>query len=91
MGNGQGRGTLILVLGILGLVSGCLPCGIAAWIMGSGDMKKIAAGQIPESERGMTQTGMILGIVSVVLAIVGFVIGILFLCLGVAAAGAGVQ
>jgi len=28
------RGTLVLVLGILGLVC-CMPCGIVAWVLGN--------------------------------------------------------
>ena len=81
MGNTQGRGTTILTLGIIGIVC-CMPCGIAAWIMGSGDLKSIDAGQIPESERQLTQVGMILGMVSVGLWAVGIVIQILILVLG---------
>ena len=89
MGNGgEGRGTLILILGILGLVC-CMPCGIVAWVMGSADMKRIAAGQIPESERALTQVGMILGIVAVVLAVISLVIWVLWMVLfGAAMAGA---
>ena len=37
------RGTLILVLGILGLVV-CGPLAIVAWIMGAGDLKEMDAG-----------------------------------------------
>ncbi len=88
MGDEQGRGQLILILGIVGLVC-CMPCGIAAWIMGAGDMKKIAAGQIPETERSFTQIGMILGIISVVLvaiAVVGWVL-MFVLAMGTAAVG----
>lgn len=37
------RGTMILVFGILGLIV-CMPLGIVAWVMGSGDLKKMNAG-----------------------------------------------
>ena len=80
MGNEQGRGQLILILGILGLVC-CMPLGIVAWVMGAADMKLIKAGQIPESERSLTQAGMILGMVSVglaVLVVLGYVLMFVF-------------
>ncbi len=59
----QGRGTLILVLGILSLFLLGPILGIPAWIMGSGDLKKIREGRIPISEKGQTKAGMILGII----------------------------
>jgi hypothetical protein len=45
-------------------------------------LKSIDAGQIPESERQLTQVGMILGMVSVGLWAVGIVIQIVILALG---------
>ncbi len=73
----KGRGTLLLVLGILSIV--LVPfLGIAVWIMAHGDLQKIKRGSIPTEERGNTRTGMILGIVGT---------GLTFLvALGVAAA-----
>ena len=71
MGNGQGRGQLILILGILSLICSCFPIGIVACVMGASDLKKISAGIIPESEAPMTHIGIILGIISVVLSIIG--------------------
>jgi len=58
------RGTLILVLGILGLVC-CLICGIIAWILGSTDLKEMDAGRMDPAGRGLTQAGKICGIISV--------------------------
>ena len=55
------RGTLILVLGILGLVI-CAPLGplgIAAWVMGNGDLKQIDAGDKDHSGRSLTNAGRI--------------------------------
>ena len=79
------RGTLILVLGILGLVV-CAPLAIAAWVMGSGDLKQIDAGTMDPSGRGTTQAGKICGIIGTILLIIGVIIcGILFL-IGFAAA-----
>jgi len=58
----QGRGTTILVLGILSIVVAGLLFGITAWIMGSNDLRKIRGGRMPEAERGKTAAGMFLGV-----------------------------
>jgi hypothetical protein len=79
------RGTLILVLGILGLVI-CGPLGIAAWVMGSGDLKQMDAGTMDPAGRSTTQAGKICGIIATVLLIVGLIAGILFFLFGFAAA-----
>ncbi len=67
------RGTLVLVLGILGLVI-CMPCGIAAWIMGNSDLAAMGRGEMDRAGEGMTKAGKICGIISVILAIVGIII-----------------
>lgn len=79
------RGTLILVLGILGLIL-CQPVGIAAWVMGNADLKQIAAGTMDPEGKSLTQVGKILGIIAVVLMIIGLVVGVLFGILGAGAA-----
>jgi hypothetical protein len=76
------RGGLILALGILGLVC-CFICGIIAWVMGSNDLKEMAAGRMDPSGQGMTQAGKICGMISVILQIVGFVIWLLIMSLGI--------
>ena len=79
------RGTLILVLGILGLVV-CAPLAIVAWVMGSGDLKQMDAGTMDPGGRGITNAGKICGIVGTILLIIGVIVfGILF-ALGFAAA-----
>ena len=83
------RGTLILVLGILGIMI-CLVCGIIAWIMGNADLKEMDAGRMDPSGRGMTQAGKILGMVSCILAAVGLVLGILWIIFVFVIVGAGV-
>jgi hypothetical protein len=75
------RGTLILVLGILGLVV-CSPLGIVAWVMGSGDLKEIDAGTMDPAGRGSTQAGKICGMIATILMIIGVVIVILVMALG---------
>jgi hypothetical protein len=76
------RGGLILALGIVGLVC-CFICGIIAWVMGSSDLKEMAAGRMDPSGQGMTQAGKICGMISVILQIVGFIVWMLFMSLGI--------
>jgi len=79
------RGTLILVLGILGLLV-CGPLAIVAWVMGSGDLKQIDAGTMDPAGRGTTQAGKILGIIGTILLILGIIAAALFFVFGVGAA-----
>jgi uncharacterized membrane protein len=79
------RGTLVLVLGILGLIV-CQPVGIAAWVMANADLKQIAAGTMDPEGKSLTQAAKILGIVATVLLVIGLVIGVLVAVLGVGAA-----
>lgn len=80
------RGTTVLVMGILSLVI-CAPLGIAAWIMGKGDLSKIDAGLMDPMGRGTTQAGMVLGIIGTVLLVLQVIGGFLFLALFVWVAG----
>lgn len=75
------RGTLILVLGILGLVI-CAPLGIAAWVMGNGDLKLMDSGTIDPSGRSMTNAGRICGMVATILLCLGVVIGLVCVAFG---------
>ena len=72
------RGTMILVLGILGLVI-CQPVGIAAWIMGRNDIGEMNAGRMDPEGRGLTEAGKILGIISVVILALSILVGVLML------------
>jgi hypothetical protein len=86
------RGTMILIFGIVGLVA-CQPFGIAAWIMGKNDLNAIDSGLMDPTGRGMTQAGMICGIIATILMAIGIIMvvltfmGVLTL-FGAAAAGA---
>ena len=62
------RGALILILGVLGFVC-CQLFSVAAWIMGYSDLQAINAGRMDPSGKGLTQAGMIIGIVGTVLMI----------------------
>jgi hypothetical protein len=66
------RGGLVLTFGILGLVCSCGILGIVAWVMGAADLKEIQTGRMDPSGHGLTQAGMILGIISTILMIVSF-------------------
>jgi hypothetical protein len=57
------QGAVILTLGILGLVY-CFPLAIAAWVMGSNDLREMSAGRMDPSGRDMTNVGRVLGIIS---------------------------
>ena len=70
------RGAVVLVLGILGLVV-CVICGIIAWVMGNNDLREMAAGRMDRTGEGLTKAGKICGMISTILAIVGFGIWLL--------------
>ncbi len=64
-----GRGTMILVLGILSIVLAVMFCailgpalGIPAWTMGQRDEREIQKGLIHPSEQSLTRAGKICGI-----------------------------
>jgi hypothetical protein len=62
------RGAMVLTLGILSIVLFCAPVlGPTAWILGHTDLKLIRSGQMDRSGEGMTQAGMILGMVTTIL------------------------
>lgn len=84
------RGTVILVLGILGIVM-CGPLGIAAWIMGRNDLKEMDAGVMDPGGRGNTEAGKICGMIATILLIIGTCIGIIFVGLMVLGIVAGSQ
>jgi hypothetical protein len=84
------RGTLILVLGILGIVL-CGPLGIAAWVMGNNDLKEMDAGLMDPSGRSNTNAGRICGIIATVLLILSVLFGIALFGLTLLGAIAGHQ
>jgi len=76
-----GRGGLILTFGILSIVLLGPILGIPAWVMGHRDLKKIRAGLIAAGQKGLTQSGMILGIIGTfispfVIIVVGIAIAV---------------
>jgi hypothetical protein len=79
------RGTMILVLGILGLVL-CFILGIIAWVMGTGDLREMDAGRMDPSGRGMTQAGRIIGMVATILASLAILMWLLIVVAGIGGA-----
>jgi hypothetical protein len=71
---------MILTFGILGLLC-CMPLGIVAWVMGASDLKAIHAGTMDPAGQSMTQAGMVIGIISVVLGALGIVANVLLFVL----------
>ena len=78
------RGVLILVLGILGLVGCGIFTAIPAWIMGSNDLKAMAAGTMDPSGRSMTNAGKICGMISTIITIIAVVLVAVLMALGFA-------
>lgn len=75
------RATLVLVLGILGLVV-CQPLGIAAWVMGNKDLKEMNGGLMDPSGQGMTNAGRICGIIATALLVLGIVVFVILTVVG---------
>ena len=84
------RGTLVLVLGILGLIV-CPPVAIAAWIMGNRDLAAMDQGRMDASGRGTTNAGRIIGMVAVCLWVLGVIVAIVLTLTGVAIIGRAAQ
>ncbi|MGB8019799.1 MAG: DUF4190 domain-containing protein, partial [Candidatus Nanopelagicales bacterium] len=63
------RATLILVLGIVGILC-CAPLGIFALVLGTQDLAEMDAGRMDPSGRPLTNVGRIIGIVAIVSMVV---------------------
>jgi len=95
------RGSMVFTMGMVSVIGNILLCcvfpllslvmivpGIIAWTCGSRDLAKINSGEMDPTGRSMTQSGMVLGIVGTVIAILEIVMGGAFLVL-IAAGGFG--
>ena len=79
------RGGMVLAFGIIGILCcGAVgtPFGIAAWVIGASDLSEIRAGRMDPSGESLTRVGMILGIVSVSIAVLGVLFGVGMLAVG---------
>lgn len=84
-----GRGTMILVLGLLSIVLGITFCfllgpalGIPAWVMGKNDEREIKKGHISSLELSSTKGGKVCGIIGTAFGIAFMVLiffGLIFI------------
>lgn len=81
------RGTMILVLGILGIVL-CMICGIIAWVMGNADLREMQAGRMDRTGEGLTKAGKICGMIGTILWGLYIVFNIVILVIALVAGGA---
>jgi len=58
------RGTIIFILGLLGLVVGCPVFSFAAWAMATRDLAEMRGGRMDQSGEGLTLGGFILGLIA---------------------------
>jgi predicted Zn finger-like uncharacterized protein len=66
------RGTLVLILGLIGLIGGLVfffpaVLGIVAWVMGHSDLREMKSGRMDTEGESNTYVGYILGIISTVI------------------------
>lgn len=71
-----------LVLGILSWVACGIIAAIPAWIVGKKEINAINAGQSDQAGKTMSQIGMWLGIIQVIISIVALIVVIFVLILG---------
>jgi hypothetical protein len=69
-GAATGNATLILVLGIVGILC-CNLLGPVVWYMGKQELQGIAEGRIAAANEGTAKAGMILGIIGTCLLVGG--------------------
>jgi hypothetical protein len=69
-GSASGRASAALVLGIIGLVSCCLPAGVIGAVLGKLEMNAIRDGRAPRAGETIAKIGFWLGIVSTVLSLI---------------------
>lgn len=75
------RGVLILILGIVSILIGCIPLGawfvaFRAMAMANEDLSDMDSGRMDRSGAGMTQAGKICGIIGSVLALLWLIVAI---------------
>ena len=87
-GQGKSNATLILVLGIVGLLC-CSLLGPVVWYMGKQEMQGIAEGRIPAASEGTAKAGMILGIIGTAFLVFGILW--IFFFGGIAILGAALE
>lgn len=79
------RGPVILTLGILGLVICGIVLGPIAWILGAQDLGEIRSGRMDPAGEGLTNAGMICGMIATILHLVVFGLWFFIAVIGAAA------
>jgi len=65
----ESRSGLVLFLGLLSLFM-CGPLGIVAWIMASGELRRIREGKLPNRHRGTLRLGRALGMIGTLIFVI---------------------
>ncbi len=65
----------------------CAPLGIAAWIMGNGDLRQMDAGAMDPTGRSVTNAGRICGIIGTIFFVIAIIIIVLVFAFGLLVAG----
>jgi hypothetical protein len=66
---------LVLVLGIISLFM-CGPLGVAAWVLGASELKKIRRGEMSSEKVGILRFGRTLGIVGTVIFVISIALAV---------------
>ncbi len=72
------RGAMVLILGVLSITF-CPLTGIAAWMMGSADLREMREGRMDKSGEGSTQAGYVCGIIGTILFLLQVVVVVLYI------------
>jgi phage FluMu protein Com len=70
----RGRGGIIFALGLISLLFTCFIPGIFAFVMGRGDLARMREGTMDPNSEGLTQAGMILGLISMILGALSLIV-----------------
>ncbi len=79
------RGGMILAFGIIGITGLCVTgiggiFGPIAWVMGHSDLKEMRMGRMDRSGEGSTQAGMICGMITTIMMVLGILLVMLLVC-----------
>lgn len=86
----ENRADLVLFLGIFSLFL-CGPLGVAAWLIGTRDLRRIRAGRMSSRKLGALKVGTALGIAGTVLFVVSLTLAVMLLHRGFSGAGPVLQ
>ena len=79
------RGTLVLILGVLGWICGCPIFSVMAWSLGNSDLREMQYGRMNPDGEGMTRAGQLLGMTHTLLCLGLLLLGLFILILATVA------